>query len=179
MLKYFFTVLASSFILLNTSCTKDSSTSTTEYYFRYTVNGKMLGYTSKPTSSNTYFLLNAVYDAKASSRGILSSSKLSDCNTNGRPPCYRAEIYLPSLSVATHLLTKSDNYLWIRENEFSTSEVNYWINLGNLLSDGNVILTEVGPIGGVVVGTFSGRASTDQSNLLVPISGSFRLRRSE
>jgi hypothetical protein len=175
---YFLALLV--FSLSFAACKKDDSVSNNEFYFKYTVNGKTGGSTSG-TSTSIFSIPNMDYSAMATSVGILTAFKSSDCNVNGNAACYNATLSLQKLSKGTHNFSSKGNMLLIYENQGSLSKKTYWISVSDGVGGGTVNLTEVGDVGGVVAGTFSGKAGyEDGSNgntSEVTITGSFRLPR--
>jgi hypothetical protein len=168
------------FSLFFAACKKENSVSSNEFYFKYTVNGKTGGSTSGKSTS-IFSMPNMDYSAMASSVGLLTAYKSSDCNVNGNAPCYNASLSLQKLSIGTHNFSTKGNMLLIYENQSSSSKKTYWISVSDGVGGGTVNFTEVGDVGGVVSGTFSGKAGyEDGSNgniSEVTITGSFRLPR--
>lgn len=159
-------LVALSFMIFS-GCKKETSKTESEaYFFKYVINGKEYG-----SSSNKILNNNQNYNAWATSTGVLTASKSSDCNVNGNAPCYDATLAIQGLSKGVHSINKIGNALHIIEN--STTDI--WISEND--GEGTVTLTEVGNIGGVVAGTFVGKAAKNSSNSLINISGSFKLYR--
>ncbi len=152
-------------------CQKDS-TSRSDYYFKYTIDGRTGG-------SEGGGLLSGPdsYSVVSGSMTLIGAYKLTDCNVSNKPPCYTGMITLGTLTIGQHSFRTPGNLLLITENPSSFSTNEYWISFSDGVGDGTVTITKIGNVGEAVEGTFTGKAGKNTSDSLVNITGRFRLPR--
>jgi hypothetical protein len=94
------------------------------------------------------------------------------CNEPGKPACYETTIAVPGLSVGTYTLGQNKPGSF-QIAEFTAGGIEQYScdqfsPAGDVIT---VIITEVGGIGGLIMGSFSGTVGG------IPLSGEFKVER--
>ena len=162
------------FSFLPGSCSKDDD-HPVQHSFNYKMNNKQGGSTAhNEMSLANMFLLDNGFTAQNDGNIylVIYATMGSGCGEAGKPNCYDATLVIPGLTVGTYVLgqNKPGN---LQIAEFTASGIEqYSCNVGSPAGDViTVTITEVGGIGGVVIGSFTGSVGG------IPLSGDFKVEK--
>ena len=160
------------FIFLFASCSKEDPP--VQHYFNYKMNNKQGGSTAhnEMTEVNAFFMDNGFIAYSENNNLVIYATMAAGCNEPGKPACYEATIEVPGLTVGTYTLGENKPGS-LQVAEFSATGIEQYLceqfsPSGDVIT---IIITEVGGIGGVITGSFSGTVGG------VSLSGEFKVER--
>jgi hypothetical protein len=154
------------------SCSKDDPP--VQHYFNYKMNNKQGGSTAhnEMTEVNAFFMDNGFIAYSENNSLVIYATMTGGCNEPGKPACYDVTIEVPGLTVGTYTLGENKPGS-LQIAEFTATGIEQYLceqfsPAGDVIT---VIITEVGEIGGVIMGSFSGTVGG------VSLSGEFKVER--
>ena len=154
------------------SCSKEDPP--VQHYFNYKMNNKQGVSTAhnEMTEVNAFLMDNGFIAYIENNNLVIYATMTGGCNEPGKPACYEATIEVPGVTVGTYTLGENKSGS-LQIAEFNTSGIEQYLceqfsPSGDVIT---VIITEVGAIGGVIMGSFSGTVGG------VSLSGEFKVER--